>query len=255
MRVGWLQDAPGYIGGAEMTAAEFRAAAPEDVQIIDCPPGGIDYDCDSYVAHNVVQYSLDEIESLGRVVKYSHDVFPHAQPGVREWFVENAEWIFCSPLQRDHMRIDGRCIPPAMDVSGYAPPRQSKRRREGTVSIAQWRNPGKGAHLIEGWARQDGPIDVYGPGPCLPAAEHTRYRGELPQDKVAQTLWDYEAFVFLPYELEPFCRTVIEAHAAGCQIITNGLIGASHYLRDEPEKLSTAAEDFWGVVCAVEMAT
>jgi hypothetical protein len=38
MRVGWLADVPDLPGGAEFTQAEFRAAAPEHVEIIDCPP-------------------------------------------------------------------------------------------------------------------------------------------------------------------------------------------------------------------------
>ena len=37
MRVGWIADDPGYVGGAELTQAEFRAAAPEGVEVVDCP--------------------------------------------------------------------------------------------------------------------------------------------------------------------------------------------------------------------------
>jgi glycosyltransferase involved in cell wall biosynthesis len=250
VRVGWLQDDPGYIGGAELTAAEFRAAVPAGRTIVDCPPGQIDYDCDAYVCHNVARYHLHELEMLDgkRVVKYAHDVFPHSQPGVRQWFKDNAEWVFCSPLQREKMELDGEVIPPAMDLSGYKTPRQSKRRREGACSIAQWRNPGKGAQYVEDYARSNRPVDAYGPGVFKPQGLNVTYRGEIPPDKMAQTLWAYDVFVFLPFELEPFCRTVMEAHAAGCDLVINGLIGARHYL-DNPQALDTAAQDFWEFAC------
>ena len=39
MRVGWLHDDPGYVGGAELTMREFRDAAPKGVRVVDCPPG------------------------------------------------------------------------------------------------------------------------------------------------------------------------------------------------------------------------
>ena len=45
MRVGWLFDQGEAIGGAELTQAEFRAAAPDGVEVIDCPPDQIE-DCD-----------------------------------------------------------------------------------------------------------------------------------------------------------------------------------------------------------------
>jgi glycosyltransferase involved in cell wall biosynthesis len=54
--------------------------------------------------------------------------------------------------------------------------------------------------------------------------------------------------VFLPSGLEPFCRTVAEAWAAGCEVVTNRLVGALHWIENEPEKLESAAADFWEVV-------
>jgi len=58
----------------------------------------------------------------------------------------------------------------------------------------------------------------------------------------------YQTFVFLPTVIEPFGRTVAEAWAAGCEIVTNGLVGARYWLEENPDALDTAAEDFWGVV-------
>lgn len=252
MRVGWLIDDPGYQGGAEMTAAEFRAAAPEGVEVIDCPRDEI-AECDVYVAHNCTRYPLADL-GLGRIVKYAHDVCKH-DPN-REWLAENAEWIFCSPAQRERMAIEGRCVPPALDLARFKPSRQVQRNteRKGAVAIAQWRNLGKGASYIDEWARANGEIDVYGPGEFHPRGPGVNYLGDVDKTKVPEVLWGYETYVFLPVEFEPFCRSVVEAWAAGCEIVTNGLIGARYYLEQDTDALSTAAEDFWSVVVGAEVA-
>lgn len=250
MKVGWLQDDPGYLGGAEMTAAEFKAAAP--VEVVDCLPGAIDYSLDTYVAQNIVTYSFEEIQALQgkRLIKYCHDVWPHGDPRIKTWWVEHGELIFCSPIQRERMGLEGQCIPPALDLDRMKVPKPSAKRRSGACSIAQWRNPGKGAQYIDEYAATNGPVDVYGPGPFQPRGLGVNYLGDLEPDKVAQTLWKYERFVFLPFELEPFCRTAVEAYYAGCKLTVNNLIGARHYLENDPEALQTAAEDFWNAVLA-----
>jgi hypothetical protein len=50
MRIGWLADSGGIVGGAELTTAEFRAAAPDGVEIVDCPHGAIITGLDAYVS-------------------------------------------------------------------------------------------------------------------------------------------------------------------------------------------------------------
>jgi hypothetical protein len=101
-RVGWLADEAGYVGGAELTTAEFRAAAPEGVEIVDCPPGAVVKRCDAYVIQNCVLYTLADLDRTGDspVFKYNHDVGPHLQPGVRAWLDGHAHHICCSPGTR-----------------------------------------------------------------------------------------------------------------------------------------------------------
>jgi glycosyltransferase involved in cell wall biosynthesis len=254
MRVGWLQDDPGYIGGAEMTAAEFRAAVPDGVEIVDCPAGAVEAGLDRYVLMNCVRYPVTDIWGIDApIFKYWHDVWPHSvDPRTKIELLDRANHIFCSPLHRKKMttegNLDGEVIPPAMDVSDFKPPRQSRKRREGACSIAQWRNPGKGAQYVEDYARTNRPVDVYGPGPFQPRGLNVKYMGPLEADKVRQTLWDYDVYVFLPFELEPFCRSVVEAHAAKCDLVINGLIGCRHYLENDPDALKTAGKDFWELV-------
>jgi hypothetical protein len=253
VRVGWLCDDPGYIGGAELTQAEFKAAAPEGVEIVDCPPGRIAAGVDRYVVHNCVHYSLADVRAtVGTpVVRYLHDVWPHGDPEVRRHILDTATLIFCSPLHLERFphKINPHAltIPPALDLASFKPNRQTKRHRKGNCSIAQWRASSKGAHLLAEWADANGTVDVYGEG--LRASGNLHPHGPLAPSDVAQTLWRYERFVFLPCALEPFCRTVAEAWAAGCEIVTNRYVGALHWIEKEPEKLETAAEDFWEAVC------
>jgi len=61
-------------------------------------------------------------------------------------------------------------------------------------------------------------------------------------------LASYKRFVFLPTVIEPFGRVVAEAWAAGCEVVTNNLVGAKWWIENNPGALETAAEDFWRVV-------
>lgn len=249
MRIGWIADQPGYIGGAELTQQEFRNAAPDGVEIVDCPTGGVVPGLDTYCVHNVTRYKPEDFQRISApVVWFHHDLSCWIKPGVQEWLDNNAIHLFCSPAQRDRYGLDGECIPPPVDLDRYRPTRQAKRNREGAVSIAQWRNPGKGAQRIVEWAAENEPIDVYGPGDFIPAGDGIDYRGELAADGVASVLLDYATFVFLPTELEPFCRTVAEAWASGCRLVVNRQIGALWWITEAPEKLTTAAENFWEAV-------
>lgn len=249
MKVGWLTDPVSYVGGAELTQQEFRAAAPDDVEIIDCPPGAVESGLDVYVANNVVHYAASDLAPIeAPIAWYHHDLSPWIRPEVREWLDRQATHIYCSPVQRDRYGTSGACIPPAMDLDRYRPTRQTRRHRRGAVSIAQWRNPGKGAQQLVEWAQANSPVDVYGPGDFIPAGEGVTYRGELAPEGVANVLRDYATFVFLPFELEPFCRSVAEAWASGCSLVVNRNIGAAHWIAEAPEKIESAAEDFWNWV-------
>lgn len=252
MRIGWLADDAQQPGGAELTQSEFFSAAPEGIEMIDCPPEDI-ADCDHYAVHNCVTYGPETIEQLqGKpVIRYHNDLSPHGDAQLRTWLDANATHIFCSPLQRSRYKLDGEwpIIPPALDLQSFRPPRQVRRHGErgGTISVGAWGNPGKGSHLLEEWAREKNEaVDVYGEGPCLPAESPTiRLKGPLAPRDVAQTLWSAKRFVFLPTAVEPFGRSVVEAYLAGCEVITNKLVGGLYWL--EHPGLETAAEDFWKV--------
>jgi hypothetical protein len=247
MRIGWLADDPGYLGGAELTQREFRDSAPEGIEIVDCPPGEIVPDLDRYVIHNNLSYSAVELTEtvIAPTWRYHHD-FRAGTP------IE-AEHIYCSPVQRERSDAydnTSPLIPPAIDLARFKPPRQHRRngKRQGTCCIATFQNPGKGAQLLEEWAEENGEVDVWGFGPFMPQGQNINQMGPSSYEKVPEILWAYERFVYLPSVAEPFGRAVVEAHAAECEVITNRNAGAVWWLEERPEALQTAAQDFWSTV-------
>jgi glycosyltransferase involved in cell wall biosynthesis len=252
LKVGWLVGKPAYTGGAELTQAEFRLAAPEGVEVVNCPPGGV-VECDRYVAHNVVPYEMDDMAPLSSrpVVKYQHDVWPQGQADVRRFLLERARLIFTSPLHKERFpwphKDDGVCIPPPVNVDRFkCPSRQAKRQKKGAVAVAQWRNGGKGQQNVIEWSDKNQKLlTVYGPGPYIPIGPNIDYMGELEYADIPRILWQYETFVHLPTVLEPFGRAVVEARAAGCNLIVNNLVGARYWIEEAPDYISSAADDFW----------
>lgn len=101
---------------------------------------------------------------------------------------------------------------------------------------------GKGLEFL---AEYPEPVDVYSSVPVASEGS-VRYRG--PAENVATVLSRYRTFVFLPTAIEPFGRAVVEAWAAGLELVVNRNVGARYYIEEAPEKLETAAQDFWTVV-------
>lgn len=253
-RVGWLQDASDVIGGAELTAQAFRDAAPEGVEIVDCPPNQI-AEADVYVVHNCVTYPVDTQLALRgkRVVKYQHDQAPHGSPALRAWLLlGNAHLIFCSPLHREkfpHPFADDRVsiIPPPCDLDTEV---WEVEREKEAVWLGHALNPGKGIGQAVSWANAtETRLDFIGEGPLMPRDEgFVRTLPGVPASEVPSVLATYEKFVFLPTKLEPFGRGVVEAWAAGCELVINQMVGARHYIENDQEALVTASRDFWDVV-------
>lgn len=244
IRVGWLVDEPTHTGGAELTQAEFRAAAPADVEVVDVRPGEPPVGLDRVVIHNCMEYSLDDLKALEGlpIVKYWHDVGPWLPAEILDWLTANTLQVCCSPVQAEHMGVDAVCVPPALDLARFAKAALGVNGdRRGVVSAGSWRNYGKAPHKAAEWA--GGNLDFYGDGPLAPSASRLVAYEEMPQ-----LLAGYETFVFLPTVLEPFGRAVAEAWAAGCEVVTNWLVGARYWIEENPEALSTAGDDFWGLV-------
>jgi glycosyltransferase involved in cell wall biosynthesis len=251
MRVGWLADKPPYVGGAELTQAEFRAAAPDDVEVVDCPAGEVVPGLDHYCIFNCVGYSYDEVISSSadtRITRFWSDVAPEGSRKLTRWLLDNATNVFCSPLHLEkfpHPRIrTPRVIPPPVDLDRF---RVESNGRKGTCWLGRL-HPSKGVQQAIEWAEANGRVDFYGVGPYMPPSPFAEYVGPIPYDKAPETLARYQRLVFLPVAFEPFGRVVAEAWASGMTLIVNRNIGAIYWIKEQPEKLETAAEDFWRVV-------
>lgn len=252
MRVGLLADsgnADGVIGGAELTMREFAAQAPAEVVVIACEPDGVVPDLDAYIVGNVTSYPAGTIEALegAHVVAYHNDMRPHGDPDLRDWLCREAVNVFCSPLQRErfpHPHEGGELVPPPLDLDRFRNAALASQERSGAVSLGSWQNHAKAPYLAQEWAQGNGGIDFYGGGWLAP-----RGSTEVVYDEVPEILARYKTFVFLPTALEPFGRAVVEAWAAGCRVITNRLVGARWWITEAPDRLETAADDFWGIVC------
>jgi hypothetical protein len=248
MRVGWLFDRAAYVGGAELTMTEFAAAKPDDVELVDCPHGSVDPDCDRYVLHNCVTYTPDEIRTAIQkpTFKYWNDVGPWIDEEVRKLLDEATTQICCSPLQAEYMGLDvALLIPPPVPLDEFrAAAEHVNGDRRGAVCVGSWRNHGKGAHNVARWAAENNTtVEYYGAGPFAPPGAQRVEYADMP-DLLAQ----HEVFVHLPDVIEPFGRCIAEAWAAGCTIVTNELVGAKWYITENPEAMDTAAATFWDAV-------
>jgi glycosyltransferase involved in cell wall biosynthesis len=245
MKVAFLYDDPGYIGGAELTMREFKAAAPQEITLTE----DVD-EAETVVLGNCVSFGPRLPEHLAgkRVIRYHNDLARYEDAYLHDWLERFAEHVFTSPFHRERYGLDGHLIPPAIDLDRFKCPRQSRKRSGGAVSIGSWQNPGKGQRALCEWADANDGITIYGGGPFIPSHPRVVYGGEIAPEKVAQTLWLFDTFVHLPTSPEPFGRAVVEAWAAGLRLIVNGLVGASYWITEQPEKLRSAAEDFWALV-------
>lgn len=232
-------DNPGYLGGAELTMAEFWAAAPEGVEVVECRPGEVIPDMDRYVVGNCMTYP----ELPANAIRYHHDI--NRAPADRD----DAKHIFVSPLQRRSMlgyQTGGHLIPPAIDLERFKPPGSWAHStpvagRKGAVCVGRMAY-GKGLELL---AEYEEPVDVYSSVPFR-SEGNARYQG-IAKD-VPGILSRYERFVFLPTALEPFGRAVVEAWAAGLELVVNKNVGSRYWIEEQPERLRTASEDFWRLV-------
>jgi hypothetical protein len=250
MRVGWLVPAmtvAGMTGGAELTQQEFRPPHPITSRSSTAGPAR---------SKGLRPVRRPELRAVRRrrhrqghwkpTIKYWHDVGPHLQPGVHGR-LEPARHICCSP---DPGRVHG---PRRRDV--IPPPGRSRRfeqrrrrsmngGRSGAVSVGSWRNYGKAAHKAAEWASERRHRLLRG-GRVRPQGLR---EASLRRDAcAARPVRDVRV---LPIVIEPFGRLVAEAWAAGCEIVTNNLVGAKWWITENPDALYTAGEDFWKTVLA-----
>jgi len=255
MRIGWVFDSPDYVGGAELNRAALEKEAPDWAELVPMTESTLAAGMDAYIVHNCTKFRANRITAFGDapVIKYVVDVWPTGDAKLRDWFLrKSAAVILVSPPLRDWLRwtihVPVEYAPSGIDFDAFrAAAEQWGESRSGTLWLGRaW--PGKGLRASMRWARaNDVDMDVYGFGPTI-AAAGTMYRGRaLPQD-VARIMAEHERFVHLPSAPDPCPRTVIEAWAAGCDLVTNENEGSLWWIQHNPDELPRAATRFWEIV-------
>jgi glycosyltransferase involved in cell wall biosynthesis len=76
------------------------------------------------------------------------------------------------------------------------------------------------------------------------------WHGSVPYSEIPNFMNRAKHFVFLPRWPEPHGRVVTEAALCGCQLITNGNVGATSFPFDigNPANFARANEEFWEIV-------
>jgi hypothetical protein len=255
VKVAWLADAVEPAGGAELTQAEFRAAAPAGVEVVDCAPDSLERlaGCDVACIHNSVGYPADTVAALAGTptLRYWHDLARSGTPAdgpLARWALEHARNVFTSPLHRERfphaVAAESHLVPPAIRLERYGGP--GRKRPRGACWLGSGQHAGKGLLQACEWAEANEPVDFWGHA-AVTETPRVRVKGPVPHDHVATILRLYARFVFLPTHTEPFGRAAAEAWAAGCELIVNRNVGALHWL-ERPECLASAADDFWRLV-------
>jgi len=244
MKLGWIHEQAQYLGGAEMNRKFIREAKPDWVEITNDDP-------DAWVVFNITPYKADLIDKIKDkpVIKYVPDRWPQGDPQLRSWFMRNSRlMILVSPLLLDWLPEQPQCpigfAPSGVDIEKFR--RAQQLEREGAVWLGRmW--AGKGLENARAWEEQTGEsLDYYGFGPLNSEIEN--YKGEVAPEDVPAILGRYQKFVHLPNEPDACPRTVIEAWAAGCQLVVNRNVGTVWWLKNEKDALEHATERFWHLV-------
>ena len=273
-RLGWLNDHDlgARPGGADKALRALLASAPPDVELVRCPPGGVDLSCDSYLAFLVKRYPDADLQAL------------LARPYVRcgwDWWPEedgNAGWrgplaeaallnVWVSPLHRERCvkrwglaTEKSATIPPPLDPAPYETAAAEVAGRQGTLWAAEW-HVAKGPDLAAMWAlRNRERVDFY--SPSMPPEELAqpwlfnrwcRPKGFCAEERWLETFASYERFLHLPRFPDAFGYAALEAWLLGLEVVVSGVTGVESWglpFGALVERCAGAAEEFWGVVGA-----
>jgi hypothetical protein len=248
MRVGWVtHHLPGdrgsnrhllpgmFAGGAEMLDYDMVAAAPDGVTVDWLPPSrwedAADYDRVVVTGTDLLgQDAMWGLAELRPVVWVHHKQTPD---DARAYLFGMAEPFVC--MSDLHAEAEARWSGVSPEVcNGWMDLSQIRPAEKGEWALWAARNhPHKGLAEARKWAADRG----------VPLRELTN----VPRDEVLAAMCEARWFVFLPTFLDACPRTLIEAEAAGCEIVTNGLAG-----RRQPgplhEVMDAQLDKFWGWV-------
>jgi len=291
VRIGWVNDfaVGSHPGGSTSTQGRAITAAPERAEIVMCSPeAGVDEACDLYVVNNFGRFPLKAVEFLrdcGRMVWWLHDCTPPdwmiRTRGVPTFADAAKRVAFLSPMHMEVMRRAFgvsvgkrrlRYAPCMVDPDPFlsqTAPRDCRPRDAFWMGTYEYHRGPRAALL---WAEENGIIlDFYGfgePPAYLMQSESARVYGAVGAYEVPALMGMYRRFVYMPGEavsipgdevyVEACGRTAVEALLAGCEVVSNGMLGVMSWPWFGVGREATAAAmreapgQFWQMVMAVE---
>jgi hypothetical protein len=234
-------------GGAQRFADRMLRAVPAEIDVIPCPPGAVDRDCDAYMLYLSKRYAAAEYEHvLSRpFVRFEQDYWRDFEGGGqwRDRLNAQARLVaFCSPLHREvyqayHHSPNGptECIPCPLDPAELVPYRakwDERGREERAIWYGEW-NWFKAPDIAQRWALdEETPTDFY--SPTLPAGlappnPYCHFRGFGAEDDWWDTVARHTTFVHFPRQPECWPWSVHEAYLLGLEVIIAGRFGIESY--------------------------
>jgi len=261
VKIGWLHDDLGIVGGAELSERTLRAGAPEWAEIVLCPPNKRPpEDIEAFIIQNCTAYPVKWIEVLEKVpvIKQNRDAWWSGSIVLRRWLLDNAKLLlFSSQMQADNYEHwyenEYAVVPPPVNLDMFREAALPDDKRQGTIWVGRT-DPGKGLHTALDWAwREQEPIDIYGDLSIryINFAELgglARFHGRAPYESLPAIYGAAKRYVFFPTHKEPFGRTVAEAWASGCELLVDGFIGALEWIEQRPDDIGRGVEMFWNEV-------
>ena len=255
-------------GGAQRLADRIVGSVPIDsVDLIPCPPGAVDRECETYVALLTKLYSNEELNFLvnlpsqAKLVRYEQDYWRdfEGQAKFRDKLNAHADLVcFVSPLHQQmyglyhpHLLYHGPCLAPPLDPNEFVEPRLNAERVDRAIWFGEWQIY-KAPDLAQKWALETHThLDLY--SPTMPQNlerpnNYVQYKGFVPQDRFWAEIARHKTFVHFPRQPEPWPYSVLEAYLLGCEIIISGRFGCESFgggLDRAVELASTSADDFW----------
>ncbi len=226
---------PGAVGGAEMTDAAMIDRRPPGVAIDIVTPDQWERAMD---ADRVIVTGTDHLsgEAMTRLAERHPLVWLHhlqQRSPDRARLLEAAAPLVCMSALHAEAEASWTATQPLV-CHGWIDPAEVPPGNPERPDIALWaarNHPQKGKIGARIWAANHG----------VPLTEIT----DQPRDAVLAAMGEHRWFVFLPKGFDACPRTLIEAEAAGCEIVTNKLAG-----RREPgdldEVMAAQPDRFWG---------
>ncbi len=259
MKIGWMQDRVGFVGGTEISCETLIKNAPDWIDEIHlCEANKRPPEVDLFIIQRGVSYDSRWIEVLQDTpfVLHLRDPWTVGDPVFKRWALDNAKTIifnspnaikyFVFPVDQEKIAL----VPPPVDVAKFKAASQEERR--GNIFVGRV-GPTKGAHIAVDYAIRTGEqMDFYGQNSGLYEYENLprniTFHGFTDYNKLPQIMGKAKTFHLYPMWVETYGRVVVEAWAAGCDLMVEGNVGALWWIEHQPDLIPHGIKIFWDTI-------